>query len=456
MTSESPCQKTGPDLFKDVRGWLELHFHFDEPSDSSICALWVKLTRVYPRLPRVFHLFVAGAPGSGKTQLLNALASLGKGTVLGNVSAAAMARELGRGREVKLESGPESGLQKWSGDAYYHSACFDEFTGAGAEDRRAELAEMIRHAYARNGAPYTRWEVESNKSRSWNLYMPMAMAITGTVDPALASRGFRICAVKYKGPGDWGILMANRYPKGAQELGRRLDEWADAVRTDFKAEQIEDLEKSPEHKRRVEAVVENAGLDRQTEHALTVATVSYLGGIDITDELKRGMASLYIGSEEDEELVEEINGALLAVAKRTVSISPPTSISVKQSEVRSYINEAREAHHLKPLGHRRFAEGYRAAGIHDSWIRNRGNKNYWVIPTGHLELLGGLGNIPHSPNLPDLLDQQNDKVGRVDQVGSVGRLWEDFEKGLPYEELIAKYGEDLVEREKIPKIGGRA
>jgi hypothetical protein len=410
------------------------------------------LTRVYILLPRVFHLFVAGAPGSGKTQLLNALASLGKGAVLGNISAAALSRELGRGREVKLESG----LQKWSGDAYYHSACFDEFTGAGAEERRAELAEMIRHAYARNGAPYTRWDMETNKSRSWNLYMPMAVAITGTVDPALASRGFRICAVKYKGPGDWEILMANRYPKGAQELSRRLDEWADEVRGDFKPEQIEDFEKSPEHKGRVEAIVENAGLDRVTEHAITGATISFLAGVDITEDLKRGAASLYIGSEEDEELVEEINRALLAVARRAASITPSTSISVKQSEVRSDINGAREALHLKPVGHRRFAEGYRAAGIHDSWIRNRGGKNYWVVPMGHLKLIGGLGNMPNLPNLPDLLVQQNDKVGRVDQVGSVRCLREDFDKGVGYEELVAKYGEDLVEREKIPKIGGRA
>lgn len=411
---ESHCRRIGSTVFSDVRKWLESLFHFDEMMDSSICALWVHQTRVYQLLPRVFHIFPSGTPGSGKTQLLNAMAALGKGAVLGNISVAAMARELGRGREVKIDSG----LEGWSGDAYYHSACFDEFAGSRAEERRDEIAEMMRHGYARNGAPYTRWDMEKNKAKSWNLYMPMAASCTSTIEPALASRGFRVSATKYKGPGDWDILINNRYPRGADELNRRLDEWADAVRAEFEVTDIEVLERSPEHKGRVEAIAGYAGLDRLTEHALTGATVSYLVGMDVTEELKHGIETVSLGGEEDEDLVDEISDALLAVAKQRASIDGASTVTVKQSDVKRFINDQRELRHLKPLGNRRFAEGYRAAGIRDSWIRNRGNRNYWVIPMNHLRFLDGLLHSPNSVNIADDLGQQGGGVGRVWRVGT--------------------------------------
>jgi hypothetical protein len=260
-----------------------------------------------------------------------------------------------------------------------------------------------------------------------------------------------------EGLGDgYGILLNNRYPKKVAELNERLDKWADAVAQSFDMANIEALETSEEHAKRVEAITGALGLNRKNEHALTCATISYLVGIEVADELRHGIETLAVANEEYEDEIEEINSAILRLVKEQSPIQAAESVTLKQSTVKDFINEVRDKNHRKPLGPRRFAEAYRAAGIKTSWIRGRGGRNYWVIPMRHLQVLEGLVNSPNLPNLAESLVQQSLKV---DQVGLVASLIEDFDNRMPFDELESKYGPELVnhcvESGIIPKIGGR-
>jgi hypothetical protein len=417
-------------------------------------------------MPTVFYLFITGTAGSGKSCLLIALKMLGRGLLLGDITTAAMARELGRGREVHLES--DIRVAKSKMDVLYHLGCFDEYdTKRKGDDRQAAMDSLLRHGYKADGPGYVRWDMEKNKSNCFDLYMPKVAAVISTLDPALGTRGFRVSAVSYDKPDGFETLLNNRYPKGVTELVQRLDEWGDAVTQVFNKESIETLERSEEHGKRVAAITGSLGLNRQNEHALTCSTICYMIGIEITEELRHGNETIGVSNEEYEDEIEELNNALLAVAGEQTFIEVAESITVKQSRVKKSINDERVRNHLKPCGDRRFAEIYRAAGIKTSWIRGRGGRNWWVVPITHLQVLKGIGGLPHSPhsaNLPDLLDQQILKVDQVDQVDQGGeredqaakvrQLHEDS-KVLPHDDLIDKYGPDLVEREKIPKLGGR-
>jgi hypothetical protein len=444
------CRRVGPPLFRDVKAWYQSMFYFEEPKDATLITLFTFQTRCYRMLPTVFYSFIKGAPGSGKTCLLSAMAMLGHGVLLGNISVSAMARELGRGREIKLESNVRVAKSKMS--VLYHLGCFDEYDAKGNKDKHDAMDEMLRHGYRWDGPAYVRWDMENNRSKAWDLYMPKAAAVTRSLDPALASRGLPISAAPYDGPDGYPILLHNRYPKKVAELNAGLDSWGDSVNRSFDMEQIEALETSDEHTKHVEAISGGLGLNRRNEHALTCVTISHLAGVDIDDELRYGIDRLPLANEEYEDEIEEINEAIIAIAGQQGPIEAAASVTLKQSAVKKFIDKKRDEIHIKPLSSTRFAEIYRAAGIHDSWIRPRHGCNYWVIPMPRLQVIKGLLNLPNLPNLPENLDQQTLKVDQVDQVGS---LKEDFEKGIPYDILVERYGSELVEREKIPKIGGR-
>lgn len=448
---EPLCRTLGPPLFQDVKTWFQSMFYFEEPKDATLVTLFIFQTRCYRMLPTVFYSFIKGPPGSGKTCLLNAMAMLGRGVLLGNISVPAMARELGRGREIKLESNVR--VAKSNMSVLYHLGCFDEYDAKGNKDKHDAMDEMLRHGYRWDGPAYVRWDMENNRSKAWDLYMPKAAAATRSLDPALASRGFPIGAVPYDGPDGYPILLHNRYPKKVAELNVGLDSWGDSVNKTFDMEQIEALETSDEHTKHVEAISGGLGLNRKNEHALTCATISHLAGISIDEELKHGIERLPLANEEYEDEIEEIYQAIIAVAEQQGPIKSAESITIKQSAVKRFINKKRDENHIKPLSSPSFAEFYRAAGIHDSWIRPRHGCNYWVIPMSRVQVIKGLLNLPNLPNLPDLLGQQNLKVDQVDQVESLHR---DADNGVPWDKLVEQYGLELVEREKIPKIGGRA
>ena len=221
---------------------------------------------------------------------------------------------------------------------------------------------------------------------------------------------------------------------------------------------IEALETSDDHAKRVKSITGGLGLNRKNEHALTSATISYLVGIDVSEELRHGIETIAVANEEDEDEIEELNSALLTLARKEGPIEAADTLVLKQSIVKKFINDNRDRDHRKLLGHRRFAEIYRAAGIKTSWIRNRGNKNYWAIPMRHLQVLEGLANCPNSANFEKNLDQHTLSVGRVGSVDKdniAARIRQEYESGATYDELAERFPATELDRLKIPRFGGR-
>lgn len=453
MPEEEPlCRKTGPELFQKVKAWLLDHWIFDEPLDLSIVALFIFQTRCYRLLPSVFYLFVMGKAGSGKSKLLASLSWLGKGLNLGDITAASMVRELGRGREARADEDQRaSRVGRSTFDVRYHCATVDEFDKLG-KDQRAECEGILRNGYTWDGARFTRCVGDKMIVKQWDLYMPKVCCGTGDTEFALSTRGFRVSAAEKQGHEAYAILLNNRWVHGADELVAELDQWADAVNKSFSWGQIETMERTPEHTALVTKVVGEIGATRTSEHIATCVTISQLIGIDITDELKHGIETILLSNEEFEDDVAAINQALLDLVNEQTPIEASESVTYKQVDVKTHIDKARKLVDLKPLSTTRFREAYRIAGIRDSWVRNRNGRNYWVVPMERLKVIRGLVNLPNLPNLAENLVQQNLKVDQVDQVGL---LHEDLDNGVPWGELVEKYGLGLVEREKIPKLGGR-
>jgi hypothetical protein len=453
MTEDEPvCQRDGPDLFQKVKDWLADHWIFDEPLDRSIVALFIFQTRCYRLLPSVFYLFVMGKAGSGKSKLLITLSRLGRGLNLGDITAASMARELGRGREARADAHQRVGRSTFP--VQYHCATVDELDKLG-KDQRAECEGILRNGYTWDGAMFTRCVGEKMTVKQWDIYMPKAMAGTSDMELALGTRGFRISAADKEGDDAYNIMLNNRWVHGADELVAELDQFANALNKSYSWEDIEAMERSDQHKDLVKKVMGNLGATRNSEHIATCVTISQLIGVDITEELKHGLETILLSSEEFEEEVAEINAAIDALTK---DVKTGKMVTIKQSAIKAKINEARTLAGQRTIGNTRFKEAYRQAGIRDSMIRSRHNCNYWVLPIEKIALIRTLANLPNLPNLDDELGQQTlevSKVSKVSMTEQVALLHKDFEKGVPYDALVEKYGLGLVEREKIPKVGGR-
>ena len=103
-TWEGPiCVREGPQLFADIKETLRAHYYMEEPWHYTMAALFILLSRVALSLPVVFYLFFGGAMGSGKTNALGLIAKLTNALSFENVSIAALARSMEKGRTVCID-----------------------------------------------------------------------------------------------------------------------------------------------------------------------------------------------------------------------------------------------------------------------------------------------------------------------------------------------------------------
>src|SRR5438477_9859952 len=125
----------------------------EEQSHYTIAALFILLSRVALSLPAVFYLFFGGAKGSGKTNALGLIARLTNALSFENVSIAALARSMEKGRTV----------------------CIDEYDVSRGREVDEPRDALVRQGYKRDAAPFVRWAAIRKKKEEIPLFWPKAI-----------------------------------------------------------------------------------------------------------------------------------------------------------------------------------------------------------------------------------------------------------------------------------------
>jgi hypothetical protein len=422
-------QRDGAGLFTEVVTTLKHHFHFEKESNARLVALFIMQAHVAKGLPGVFYIAVPGGKGCGKTNLLNIIRALTNGRMFENISVAALARSIDYGVTI----------------------CIDEFD----VDREKEVNEvrdaLIRQGYKADGSKYARWNAAKREIEEISVYGPKAIAYRGKIDIALLDRSYIVPVEKYIGDNGYEFTRVNIW-KEVGDLSDRLANWgALAVKT-FPQEVLANLAATPDFQANVKNTTESFGASRGTELAIYANLVAHMVGIEVSEDVAAADKIRLVEDDSADEQAE-VQEALLEVLKEgkaQKALEGIKEIRIPQKAVKDRVNERRKERDERPLSDVRFKVLRREIGIKEAWVRPCHGKNEWAIPVSFLVTLQAI-----MANLPTLFDNPVQQEPRGDQVGQVGQLREDFDKGVGYVELVAKYGQDLVEREKMPKIGGR-
>jgi len=427
------CQKDGPALFAEVVETIGRHVHFEDESSKRLIALFVMQAHVALALPGVFYIAVPGAKGCGKTNLLAIVRTLTNGRMFENTSIAALARSMRYGMTV----------------------CIDEYD----IDREKELNEvrdaLVRQGYKADGSKYIRWDPVRNHPDEISVFGPKIVAYSGKINPALLDRSYVVPMEKYVGDDGYEFTRLGIWPE-LSDLTDRLIKWGVRAMTAYPKTALADMGKTPAFQEAVKRTTTSFGATRGSELATYATLVSVMADIDVAKDIETADEKRLVedGSIDDQ---AEVRTALLEVltgSDQQQSLASITEIRIPQKKVKDLINEWRRTRFEKPISDARFKALRRDIGIREAWVRNVSNRLIWAIPTAFLlTLRGGQANLGNLANLNEKPVQQDDKVSQVSQVSLGVRA--DFDSGMPLEKIIDKYGPDLVEREKIPKLGGR-
>lgn len=431
----------GAPLFPRIIEYLNLYFHPATQTEQVVSALYVFESYALEVLSDVFDLFLAGPPGSGKTNQLESLTMLTEGGLENDLSRAALGRYfpvvspvIGQDDDNDDDQPRQRrGNRCTRRQAFIRSLCIDEAGSRVNPNERAERDRLLRASYKRGpGHVYTRVNKETGELESFNTFGPKALAFIGSIDPGLASRGFTLTAAKITGKEHYQLVLNEKrrmVDNLHQPLIRELKEWNRWVREWWTIDRVASLQSSENHRAAVASVVQELGANRESELLCTAVTVAMLAGVDLHAELREAGFSLGTAGDEEDDVVYEVNDAVLAVARSQAQVGRSDEIVIRQNDVFKFINKARTQMEppMKPLGNQAFADGYRAAGIQAAWIRNWSGRNVWVIPTRHLENLralieqGGMDNMPNMPHTSDAPAQQSLNVDHVDHVDQEDR-----------------------------------
>lgn len=421
-------QREGPELFKRVRETIAKHFYLDKPWHNVVASLFVFESKCSKVLPVVFYLYFGGQKGSGKTNILDLLRILTKGVMCENISVKALAET--------MRSAP--------------AVFIDEI-----EAERGDLTDirnaMLRQGYKKTAAPYTRWDIKTDSPIEVPIYGPKAGTYRGTLkDDALLDRGFVIPTAKAQGTEAYSYVLMNFWPD-VGSLPQELDQWGKSVSQEFTDEKLRKIAFSDAFKAKVSQAVMEIGANRESELVSMAMLVAEVAGIDIIKELHDATASRPASDESIAGDLEELQQVItdMAVNLHQTLIDKSPVIRFKQSEVRKAINKRRKDEGERPIFDRHLSVLREEIGINRSWLQKTGNAMYWDLPEQFVRTLGTLATLATSQNEPG---QQELEGNQGNQVSLLRR---DFNLGIPYDELVKEYGQELVEREKIPKIGGR-
>lgn len=417
----------GPQLFKDTRSLIALHYYFEESWHYTIVTLFVFEAKCALALPAVFYLFFGGAKGSGKSNILDLLCTLTRGLKCENISVSALARSMENGRAVFV----------------------DEIDADRGKENNEVRDALLRQGYKANAAPYMRWDAAKKKREEIEIYGPKAATYrSGLNDDALRDRGFQIPTVKATGESGYDYVLRNLW-QNTEDIPKRLDEWSRSAVQAFPRDKLKEIAYSAEFKKKVKRVVEELGANRESELVTIALLVAEMAGVDVVEELNAAVRTRETSNEDTADDLEALSEVVQNLAETGCAKTLVGSglVRIKQSLVKHELNRRRKEQNDRPISDRRLAMLRRELGVSESWLSKPGNAVIWNLPERFVADLRNKANMANPDSVPDWCP------GSVNQVDLVSKLREDAGV-LSYDELVARYGKDLVEREKIPVLGG--
>ena len=364
-TWEGPiCVREGPQLFADIKETLRAHYYMEEPWHYTIAALFILLSRVALSLPAVFYLFFGGAKGTGKTNALGLIARLTNALSFENVSIAALARSMEKGRTV----------------------CIDEYDVSRGREIDEPRDALVRQGYKRDAAPFVRWDAIRKTKEEIPIFGPKALTFRKDIDEAIQDRGFLVPTLRVKGKVAFDFVRKNLWLH-LENLPERLDEWGRLATHTFPDANLEAIAYSAEFEAKVEAVLKELGANRAAEIVTVALLVAEMAGLDILADLReanalREIASESSASEDREELLEVLEDLTRAeiASKKEELFGEVKIVRVRQKDVFDEFNRRKRERGEKPLGRKSFVSVRREAGIGEAWIRNYHGSYVWGLP----------------------------------------------------------------------------
>jgi hypothetical protein len=361
----------GQRLFEDVQDAIRAHYYMEQPWHYVITALFVFQAWVTESLPVVFYLPVAGPKGTGKSNFLSLIATLTDALQFENVSIAAMARMMRRGRTVTM----------------------DEYDKAMGKEQAEVRDAMLRSGYKASSPPYVRWDPAKKGPDTVEVFGPRAFGYRGTLDDALQDRGFPIPSVTPMGEYGYDFLRKNFWPE-LGDLPFRLKSWSEGARPGFPPGKLKEIAYSETFEDKVRAAVVRMGANRDSELATVALLVAEIAGVNVLEALneagKLRAIESFAASDTD---LDDLRQALLEIAGpiQTGILDAAPTVRLKQAGIRRKFDANRKARNASRLGDGAFAT-LRRELIPPEWIGSHGNALFWNVPAPFLTTLANQAN----------------------------------------------------------------
>lgn len=163
------------DVFELIKEVLDKYIDFYQPGYSSVIAVWIIGSYLFPIFASFPYLFVTGPRGSGKTKLLDVIAYLAFNT------------------EKTSNATPSSVFRTVSSNM--STLLIDEAETLRKGGEHYELTLILNAGYKRNGY-VTRTNMDSFQVERFDVYSPKIIASINQVDATLRSRGIGVNMIK--------------------------------------------------------------------------------------------------------------------------------------------------------------------------------------------------------------------------------------------------------------------